>query len=89
MAANFIGGSAPAMANQVAEGYFLLNKNTLKGYTPGDMNALKQELEKIQRDVRALVPPQDDALANQSRNRKIARLAGAIQVIGGALLGRR
>ena len=40
--ANFMGGSAPAMANQILEGYFLLNQNSLKGYTPGDLNLLKQ-----------------------------------------------
>jgi hypothetical protein len=39
------------------------------------------ELEKLQRDARAVVPPQDDALAQQARNRKIARLSSALQVI--------
>lgn len=87
--ANFIGGSAPAMANQVLEGYFLLNKNTLKGYNPGELNSLKQEIEKIQREVRAEVPGQDDALAQQSRNRKIARLSSALQIINAQLTGRR
>ena len=87
--ANFVGGSAPAMAAQILEGYFLLNKNTLKGFSPGELGLLRQELEKLQREVRAEVPPQDDALANQARNRKIARLSGAVQVVQGMLMARR
>jgi len=87
--ANFTGGSAPAMANQILEGYVLLNKNTLKGFTPGDLSALRQELDKLQRTIRAEVPAQDDALAQQARNRKIARLSSALQVISGLLTGRR
>jgi hypothetical protein len=76
------------MANQIIEGYFLLNKNSLKGYTPGELGSLKTELEKLQREVRAETPAQDDALANQLRNRKIARLSSAVQVIQHQLTAR-
>ena len=79
--ANFMGGSAPAMANQIAEGYILLSMNTLRGYPPGELASLRVELEKLQRDARAVVPPQDDALAQQARNRKIARISSALQVV--------
>jgi hypothetical protein len=79
--ANFMGGSAPAMASQIAEGFILLSTGTLKGFLPGELASLRLELEKLQREVRADTPPQDDALANQARNRKIARLSSAIQVI--------
>jgi hypothetical protein len=79
--ANFMGGSAPAMANQIAEGYILLSMNTLRGYLPGELASLRVELEKLQRDARAVVPPQDDALAQQARNRKIARISSALQVV--------
>ena len=79
--ANFMGGSAPAMANQIAEGYILLSTSTLRGYLPGELASLRVELEKLQRDARAVVPPQDDALAQQARNRKIARLSSALQVV--------
>jgi hypothetical protein len=87
--ANYMGGSAPAMANQVAEGFILLNANALRGFSPGELNLLRQELEKLQRDARAEVPPQDDALAQQARNRKIARLGSALQVINHQLTSRR
>ena len=79
--ANFMGGSAPAMANQIAEGYILLSASTLRGYLPGELASLRVELEKLQRDARAVVPPQDDALAQQARNRKIARISSALQVV--------
>ena len=79
--ANFMGGSAPAMASQIAEGYILLSPNTLRGYLPGELASLRVELEKLQRDARAVVPPQDDALAQQTRNRKIARISSALQVV--------
>jgi hypothetical protein len=87
--ANYIGGSAPAMASQVAEGFILLGANALRGFTPGELNLLRQEIEKLQREARAVVPPPDDALAQQARNRKIARLGSALQVINHQLTGRR
>lgn len=86
--ANFMGGSATAMASQIAEGFILVNPNTLKGYSPGDLAALRQELEKLQREARAVVPPQDDAQANQARNRKITRISSAVQVISNKMATR-
>jgi hypothetical protein len=78
---NFMGGSAPAMANQIVEGYILLSQATLKGFTNPELTLLRFELEKLQRDARAEVPPQDDANAQQARNRKISRLNSALQVV--------
>lgn len=87
--ANYIGGSAPAMANQVAEGFILLGANALRTFTPAELNLLRQEIEKLQREARAVVPAADDALAQQARNRKIGRLGAALQVIGHQLTGKR
>ena len=86
--ANFMGGSAPAMANQIAEGFILVSQATLKGFAPADLNNLRFELDKILREVRALAPPQDDAQAQQARNRKIARLSSAMQVVNHQLTAR-
>jgi hypothetical protein len=80
--ATFMGGSAPAMASQIAEGFILLSQATLRGYNDGELNLLRFELEKLQRDARAEVPPQDDAMAQQVRNRKISRLSSALSVVG-------
>jgi hypothetical protein len=87
--ANFMGGSAPAMASQIVEGFILVSTNTIKGFTPGELNLLRVELEKLLRDVRAIVPAQDDALANAARNRKIGRASSALQVINNCLATRR
>jgi hypothetical protein len=79
--ANWMGGSCPAMASQIAEGFILLSAANLRGFLPSDLTALKLEVEKLLRTARAEVPPQDDALAQQGRNRKIARLNSALQVV--------
>jgi hypothetical protein len=77
------------MASQVAEGFILLSKNTLKGFQPGELSLLRTEMDKLLRDARAVVPPQDDAQANQARNRKIARISGALQVVSAKMMERR
>ena len=79
--ANWMGGSCPAMANQIAGGFCLLSAATLRGFLPGELQLLRFELEKQLRNVRAEVPPQDDALAQQARNHKIGRLTSAVQVV--------
>lgn len=86
--ANFMGGSAPAMASQIAEGYILVSLATLKGFTPGELNLLRAEIDKLLREVRATTPAGDDAQANQARNRKIGRLSSAMQVVSSKLTTR-
>jgi hypothetical protein len=78
---NFMGGSAPAMAGQVADGFILMSAQTLKAFLPGELNLLRAEIDKLLRETRAGVPPQDDAQAQQARHRRIARLNSALQVI--------
>lgn len=84
-----MGGSASAMASQIAEGFILLNPNTLRGYAPGDLAALRAEIERLQRDTRAITPAGDDALANQAKNRKITRLNSALQVVVNKMQSKR
>jgi hypothetical protein len=79
--ANWMGGSCPAMANQVADGFILLSSANLRGFLPSDLTAFRLELEKALRTVRAEVPPADDALAQAARNRKISRISSALQVV--------
>ena len=83
-----MGGSAPAMAGQIADGFILLSVNSLKGFTPADLNLLRQELDKLQRETRGLVPSADDPLANQARYRRIARIVSAMQVVSHKLSAR-
>ena len=79
--ANFVGGSAPAMASQIVEGFTLMSAASIRGFSRADLGLLRQELDKLLREIRAQVPPQDDALAQQARNRKISRLSSAVQVV--------
>jgi len=86
--ANWMGGSCPAMANQVAGGFCTVTAASLRGFLPADLSSLKLELEKQLRNARAEVPPQDDALAQQARNHKIGRLTSALQVVNNQIFGR-
>jgi len=86
--ANWMGGSCPAMANQIAGGFMLVSAANLRGFTPAELNMLKFELEKQLRNTRAEVPPQDDALAQQARNQRISRLTAAVQVVQFQMTGR-
>ena len=79
--ANWMGGSCPAMASQIAEGFILLSSANLRGFTAAELTALRLEIDKLLRTARSEVPPQDDALAQQTRNRKIARLSSSLQVV--------
>jgi hypothetical protein len=69
------------MAAQLADGLHLMNANTLRAFSPSELSLLRHELEKLQRDTRSVMPPQDDAQALQVRNRRIGRINSALQVI--------
>ena len=71
---NFLGGSAFAMANQIADGHIILNIHHLKKLNVNDLANLRQELEKILRETRRDQPPLDQTELLQKRNRKIARI---------------
>lgn len=78
---SFIGGSAYAMANQIAEGYLLLNHTHLKKLPKGDLAALQHEVNKVLTEARGNQPPLDDVQAQQQRNRRISRLTAATTMI--------
>ena len=86
--ANWMGGSCPAMATQVAGGFCTVTAASLRGFLPADLTALRLELEKQLRNARAEVPPQDDALAQQARNHRIGRLTAALQVVNNQMYSR-
>jgi hypothetical protein len=84
-----MGGSAPAMAAQISDGFILLSASTIKGFTAPELSLLRSEIDKLLREARSVVPPQDDAHACQARNRRIARLNSALLVLSNALTRRR
>ena len=85
---NFLGGSAFAMATQIAGGYMLVTSMTLRRLSRQELNQLKHELNKVMTDERGRQPSQDDTQALQGRNRKISRINNALQVIQARIAGR-
>ena len=79
--ANFIGGSAYAMATGIADGYHLVSERTFRAMTRGEMDLFTQELDRHLREVRAEQPPLEDQAAVKHRNRKIQRLNHALMIL--------
>ncbi len=75
----FMGGSAWAMAQQIAEGFILVSERTYKRLERVELEKLAFEMEKLQREVRGGQVGQDDIVAIQLKSRKLSRLTGAIQ----------
>jgi hypothetical protein len=71
------------MAGDLSEGYVTLNPVSLKKYERHEVDALAKELEKLTRDLRSQIVPQDDAEASQAKNRKLLRLSQATVVLNG------
>jgi len=85
---SFIGGSAYAMSHDIAEGMILINANSLKKFSPGELKQLSFELDKVQKEIRGEQPPQDDTQAIQKRGRKLSRITQALQMINAAMIKR-
>ncbi len=86
---SFVGGSAPAMARQVCDGYATISKITVKRLDIGQMQTLEFEIEKRLRETRADQPSQDDLDAIRERNRRISRIEGALRVLRQMMQQRR
>lgn len=85
----FMGGSAPAMARQVCDGYTLLSQATLKRLELQQMQELEFEIEKRLRETRGELPDQTDLDAIRDRNRRISRVEGALRVLRQTMQQRR
>jgi len=79
--ANFLGGSAWAMAKDISEGFILVTERTYAKLDAGELEKLAFELDRIQREVRGEQPAIDDLAAVQNRNRRLARLTGALSML--------
>jgi 23S rRNA maturation-related 3'-5' exoribonuclease YhaM len=85
----FVGGSAPAMARQVVEGYTLVNAVSLKRLTDQELELLQFELDRKLREIRGEQPEMTDTQAIQFRNRRMSRLDGALRVLRNTVQERR
>ena len=79
--ANYLGGSAWAMAKDISEGFILVTERTFVRLEAGEIDKLAFELDRILRDVRGEQPEIDDLAAVQNRNRRLSRLTGALSML--------
>jgi hypothetical protein len=75
--------AAPAWktAEDVAEGYVTLNVVTLKRFMKPELDQLQKELEKVMRDTRTTIVPENDAEKAQAKNRRLLRLSQATTIL--------
>jgi hypothetical protein len=76
-----IAGSPKKLAQDVADGFFMLSPPMLKVYTPADFKIIIAHFGIVARELRQELIPQDDALAIKARNMKLSRLNQAEMVI--------
>lgn len=85
----FVGGSAGAMAREIAEGFIIVTQNTLRRFAPEELRQLQFEIDRLLTALRAEQSPTDDPLTVQKRNRKISRLTQVAHLIQALLQQRR
>ena len=86
---SFQGGSAPAMAKQICDGYTLINQLILKRLSIDQMTKLEFELDKRLRETRGTVVDLEDQQSLQARNRRISRIESGLRVLRFTMQQRR
>lgn len=78
---SYIGGSAPAMARQVCDGFTLLSQATLKRLDLSQMRTLEFEIDKRLRETRSEPVDLENQVGLTKRNRRLSRIEGAVRVL--------
>jgi UV DNA damage repair endonuclease len=76
-------GPAWKTASELADGYLSLNQANLKKFEKHELDALQKELDKLSREVRSSIVPENDNEAAQTKNRKLLRISQATIVLNG------
>ena len=76
-----IAGSPKKLAQDLADGYFLLSPPVLKNYTPVDLKTIISTISIVARELRQETIPLDDVMAIKARNMRLSRLHQAETVI--------
>jgi hypothetical protein len=84
-----IAGSPKKLAQDIADGNFMLTPPMLKLYTPGDLKIIVAHIGIVARELRQAVIPLDDVMAIKARNMKLSRLNQADVVINAYCKKRR
>jgi hypothetical protein len=74
-------GSPKKLAQDIAEGYFMLTPPLLKNYTPADLKVIVVNIAIVTRELRQEMIQLDDVMAIKARNMKFSRLHQADVVI--------
>lgn len=85
----YMGGSAPAMARQVCDGYILLSPVICKRLDIKQMETLEFELDKRLRESRSEPMDLEDQEALKARNRRLSRIEGGLRTLRHAMQQRR
>ncbi|HSG28731.1 MAG TPA: hypothetical protein VLA34_09640 [Candidatus Krumholzibacterium sp.] len=76
-----IAGSPKKMAQDIADGYFMLSPPMLRQFTPADIKTVLGNLALVTREIRQEKIPLEDVLALKARNMRLSRLHQAETVI--------
>ncbi len=76
-----IAGNPKKLAQDISEGFMSLSAPSLKKYVPADLKIIMTNLTVVQREIRSLQVPQDDALLIKAKNMRVSRLRQAEMVI--------
>ena len=76
-----ISGNPKKMAQDLAEGFFLITPPMLKQYSAADFKTILANTAIVARELRQVVIPLDDVIALKFRNMKLSRLNQAEMVI--------
>lgn len=76
-----ISGNPKKIAQDLAEGYFLISPPLLKQYSAVDFKTILSNMAIVARELRQEAIPLDDVLALKFRNMKLSRLNQAEMVI--------
>jgi hypothetical protein len=76
-----IAGSPKKLAQDMADGYFMVTPPMLKSYTPGDLRIIVANIGIVSRELRQELIPADDIMAIKAKNMKLSRLNQAEIVI--------
>ncbi|HXU47060.1 MAG TPA: hypothetical protein VN783_16140 [Thermoanaerobaculia bacterium] len=77
----FPGGSAWAMARDIAEGVQLVTERSFKNLTRADLDQLGFEIDRALREQRGQQAALEDLPAIQQRNRRLQRLTAGLAML--------
>lgn len=84
-----MGGSAPAMANQICDGFTLMSQAVVRRLDLNQMKELEFQLDKRLRETRSEAMDLADQQSVTHRNRRISRIEGALRVLRHTMQQRR